>query len=41
MGMHSVLIWDRADSDPPAKEAVPRSVIRKIPELLDLAAKTA
>ena len=36
MGMHSVLIWDRTDSDPPAKEAVPRSVIQKIPELLDL-----
>lgn len=36
MGMHSVLIWDRTDSDPPSKEAVPRSVIRKIPELLDL-----
>ena len=40
MGMHSVLIWDRADSDPSPKEAVPRSVIRKIPELLDLVAKT-
>ncbi|MGE0827668.1 MAG: HAD family hydrolase [Candidatus Binatia bacterium] len=40
MGMHSVLIWDRTDSDPPFKEAVPRSVIQKIPELLDLAAKT-
>lgn len=36
MGMHSVLIWDRTDSDPPAKEAAPRSVIRRIPELLDL-----
>jgi putative hydrolase of the HAD superfamily len=36
MGMHSVLIWDRTDSDPPSKEGVPRSVIRRIPELLDL-----
>ena len=36
LGMHSVLIWDRTDSDPPAKEAIPRSVIQKIPELLDL-----
>lgn len=36
MGMHSILIWDRTDSDPPEKEAVPKSVIRKIPELLDL-----
>ncbi len=39
MGMHSVLIWDRTDSDPPAKEAMPRSVIRNIPELLDLATR--
>lgn len=36
MGMHSVLIWDRTDSDPPAKEVMPRSVIRSIPALLDL-----
>jgi HAD superfamily hydrolase (TIGR01549 family) len=36
MGMHSVLIWDRTDSDPPEKEAKPQSVIRSIPELLDL-----
>ncbi len=35
-GMRSVLIWSRTDTDPPDSPAVPRHVIRDIPELLDI-----
>ena len=37
-GMHSVLIWSQADTDPPDTHAKPQHVIRHIPELLDIAA---
>jgi putative hydrolase of the HAD superfamily len=35
-GMHSVLLWHRADREPPDTEPRPRHVIRRIPELLEL-----
>ena len=35
-GMRSVLIWSRPDTAPPDSPAVPRHVIRDIPELLDI-----
>jgi putative hydrolase of the HAD superfamily len=36
VGLRSVLIWDRADRDPPADGPRPHHVIRRIPELLDI-----
>jgi 2-haloalkanoic acid dehalogenase type II len=35
-GMRSVLLWHRADREPPAEGVRPRHVIRRIPELLSL-----
>ena len=39
MGLQSVLIWDRADSEPVLREEQPRHIIRRIPDLLDLIAQ--
>jgi putative hydrolase of the HAD superfamily len=39
MGLQSVLIWDRSDSDPPLAADRPRHVIRRIPDLLPLMAQ--
>jgi len=36
-GMRSVLLWHRDDKPPPAGEVTPHHLIRRIPELLDLA----
>jgi putative hydrolase of the HAD superfamily len=36
VGLRSVLIWNRDDTEPPAGEVVPDHVIRRIPEILDL-----
>ena len=36
-GLRSVLLWHRDDKPPPAADIVPNHVIRRIPELLDLA----
>jgi len=36
MGLQSVLIWDRIDSDPSLAAARPRHIIRRIPDLLPL-----
>ena len=36
-GMRSVLIWHRDDTAPPTADVVPDHVIRRIPDLLDLA----
>ncbi len=35
-GLCSVLLWHREDREPPSGDPVPRYVIRRIPELLDL-----
>lgn len=39
MGLHSVLIWDRTDSEPSSDADRPRHVIRRIPDLLALVAQ--
>jgi 2-haloalkanoic acid dehalogenase type II len=36
VGLRSVLIWNRDDSEPPAGAVIPHHVIRRIPEILDL-----
>ncbi len=35
-GLHSVLLWHRADREPPTTEPRPQHIIRRIPEVLDL-----
>jgi len=37
LGMRSVLIWHREDRDPPSDGPAPRHVIRRFPELLEIA----
>ena len=37
-GMRSVLLWHRADRQPPSTDSPPHHIIRRIPELLELLA---